>query len=124
MTPPRRRILLVDDEPLIVQTVGRQLEAEGFEVLTAMDGEDALVKVRTGRPDLLILDLMMPKLSGIKVCVALKRDQLYQQIPIIIMTAKGDLVDAQACKDCGADAFLEKPCRIEDIMKQVRTLLP
>ncbi len=92
--------------------------------MTAADGEEALVKVRMDRPDLIILDLMMPKLSGIKVCVSLKRDQLYQQIPIIIMTAKGELVDQKACEECGADAYLAKPCRIEDILKQVRALLP
>ena len=81
------------------------------------------MKARTQRPDLIILDLMMPRLSGIRVCVTLKRDQLYQQIPILVMTAKGELVDEQACQDCGADAFVAKPCSIEEILKQVRALL-
>ena len=124
MTPATRRILLVDDEPLIIQTLGTQLEASGFEVVTAMDGEAALAAARTQQPDLIVLDLMLPKLSGIKVCMTLKRDQVYQLIPILILTAKGELVNEQACHDCGADAFLAKPCGIEDILKQIRALLP
>jgi two-component system alkaline phosphatase synthesis response regulator PhoP len=124
MTQARRRILLVDDEPLVIQTLGTQLKAVGFEVATAMDGEAALTAARTQRPDLIVLDLMLPKLSGIKVCMTLKRDQVYQRIPILILTAKGDVVDEQACHDCGADAFLAKPCGIEDILTQIRALLP
>lgn len=124
MTPPKRKLLLVDDEPLVIQTLRPQLEAAGFEVVTAMEGEAALVAARAHRPDLIILDLMLPRLSGLKVCMTLKRDQVYQGIPILILTAKGELVDERACRDCGADAFLAKPCGIEDILKQIRALLP
>ena len=82
------RLLLVDDEPSIVKMVGKRLEVEGFDVLIAMDGQEALNKAQSEQPDLIILDLMLPKLNGYEVCTMLKQDTRHQHIPIVIFTAK------------------------------------
>ena len=108
MADGTRRVLLVDDELSIVKTVGKRLEVAGFEVISAMDGQDALEKACSAHPDLIVLDLMLPKISGLKVCMTLKHDQVYQHIPIIIYTGKGQDIDEDACRKCGADAFVPK----------------
>ena len=82
------KILLVDDEPSIVKMVGKRLEVEGFEVLVAVDGQDGLTKARAESPNLIVLDLMLPKLNGYEVCTMLKQDARYQKIPIVLFTAK------------------------------------
>ncbi len=117
------RILLVDDEPSTVMAIRKRLELAGYEVLTAMDGEEALVKARDLHPDLIVLDLQLPKLSGLKVCTTLKHDQLYQQIPIVILTGKEDVVDEQACRECGADAYLTKSSGTPALIEQIAELL-
>lgn len=89
MTQAKRRVLLVDDEPGILKTVGKRLEVSGYEVLTAADGQDGLSKARLGHPDVIILDLMMPRMNGFEVCAALKRDPQCRQIPVIILPGRG-----------------------------------
>lgn len=119
----KQRILLVDDEPSTVMAIRKRLELAGFDVLTALDGEDALVKARDLQPHLIVLDLQLPKLSGLKVCTMLKRDQLYQQIPIIILTGKEEVVDEQACRECGADAYLTKSSGTPALLDHITELL-
>lgn len=116
-------MLLVDDEPGLIKTIGKRLEVSGYEVVTAMDGEDALAKARLGRPDVIILDLMLPKLSGMEVCVALKQDASTQRIPVIIFTAKGRGMDEQLCRECGADAYINKAQQSKTLLEQVEGLL-
>ena len=120
----RLRILLVDDEPSIVKMVGKRLEVEGFDVLIAMDGQDGLAKARTQSPDLIVLDLMLPKLNGYEVCTMLKQDSRYQKIPVVMFTAKAQEKDEKLGMECGADAYVRKPFRAQELLGKIRGLLP
>ncbi len=120
----RVRILLVDDEPSIVKMVSKRLEVEGFEVLMAMEGEEGLTKARAEQPDLIILDLMLPKLNGYEVCTMLKQDPRYQKIPVILFTARAQEKDEKLGMECGADAYVRKPFRAPELLEKVRGLLP
>ena len=119
----RYRILLVDDEPSIVKMVGKRLEVEGFEVVIAMDGREGLTKARTVSPDLIVLDLMLPKLNGYEVCAMLKQDTRYQQMPIVLFTARVQEKDEQLGKECGADAYVRKPFRAQELLEKIRALI-
>ena len=118
------RILLVDDEPSIVKMVGKRLAVEGFEVLVAMDGQEALKKAQMESPQLIILDLMLPKLNGYEVCTMLKQDARYQKIPIIMFSAKAQEKDERLGLECGANAYVRKPFQAKELLEQVRALLP
>ena len=120
---PHRRVLLIDDEPAIVKTVGKRLELAGFEVLTAADGAEGLTKAQLGKPDVIILDLMMPKLNGFEVCAKLKKDPQLQRIPIIIFTAKGGEADERLCREIGADAYITKSHQSKAIIEQIEAIL-
>ena len=117
------RILVVDDEPLIVKLLAKHLEEDGFTVLTAMDGYEALTKARAESPDLILLDIILPKLNGYEVCTMLKQDTRHQKTPIVMLTAKAQEKDERLGKDCGADVYLRKPLRIQPLLEQIRTLL-
>ena len=117
------RILLVDDEPSIVKIVGKRLEVEGFDVLVAVDGQDALVKARAAHPDLIILDVMLPKLNGYEVCKALKQDARYQKIPIVLFTAKAQEKDEKLGMECGANGYVPKPFSAQELLEKVRALI-
>ena len=119
----KHRILLVDDEPSIVKMVSKRLEVEGFEVLIAMDGREGLVKAQAENPDLIILDLMLPKLNGYEVCAMLKQDTRYQRIPIVLFTAKAQDKDEQLGMECGANAYVRKPFRAQELLEKVRSLI-
>ena len=123
MAQVKRRVLLVDDEMGIIKTVGKRLEVAGYEVLTAMDGDDGLMKAQLGQPDVIILDLMLPKKSGFEVCTALKKDPRYQKIPVIIFTGKGQEMDERLCRELGADAYLSKPHVSKALIEQIEALL-
>lgn len=117
------RILLVDDEPSIVKMVGKRLEVEGFDVLVAVDGQEGLAKAQTQQPDLIILDLMLPKLNGYEVCTMLKQDTRYQKIPIILFTARAREKDEKLGMECGANAYVRKPFRAQELLERIRLLL-
>jgi len=117
------RILLVDDEPSIVKMVGRRLEVEGFTVSVAGDGQEGLAKAQAEQPDLLILDLMLPKLNGYEICTMLKQDIRYQKIPIILFTAKTQDKDEKLGMECGANAYVRKPFRAPELLETIRKLL-
>ena len=119
----KRRVLLVDDEPSIIKMVGKRLELSGYEVVAALDGEDGLAKARVGRPDVVILDLMLPKMNGMEVCAALKRDPQYRQIPIIIFTARRQEMDEKLCRECGADAYVTKAQQSKALIEQLEAVL-
>ena len=118
------RILLVDDEPSIVKMVGKRLEVEGFEVLIAMDGQDGLDKARSQSPDLIVLDLMLPKLNGYEICTMLKQDARYQKIPVVLFTAKAQEKDEKLGMECGANGYVRKPFRAQELLEKIRGLLP
>ena len=119
----KRRVLLVDDERDIVKFIGKGLEVAGYEVLTALDGEEALTKAALGRPEVIILDLMLPKRSGFELCALLKKDPQLRTVPIIIFTGKGGEMDERLCRELGADAYLTKPHTSSALIEQIEALL-
>ena len=119
----KRRVLLIDDEPSIIKVVGKRLEVAGYEVMTALDGQDGLTKAKLGSPDIIILDIMMPKMSGFEVCAALKKDPQYQHIPIVIFTGKGKDMDEKLSRELGANAYISKPHTADDLVEQIEILL-
>jgi len=117
------RILLVDDEPDLVHLVSARLQAAGYQVTTAADGQQALDLVRQEKPDLIILDLMLPKVNGYKVCRLLKFDDRYRKIPILIFTARAQEEDIRLATDCGAEAYLTKPFEAQVLLAKLSDLL-
>jgi DNA-binding response OmpR family regulator len=120
LTAPARTVLLVDDEPTLVATVKYNLERDGFQVLTAGDGEAALNLARARRPDLVILDLMLPVMDGLEVCRLLRRES---KLPILMLTAKAEEVDKVVGLEMGADDYLTKPFGMRELVARVRALL-
>ena len=120
-TPPR--ILVVDDNPNNVEILRMRLEAHGYEVVTAADGEEGLAAVRNHLPDLVLLDIMMPKIDGIEVCRRLRADPSLPFIPIILVTAKSDPKDVVAALEAGGDEFLTKPVDHGALVARVKSML-
>ena len=118
-----KKILVVDDEVDLVETVRFPLEMKGFDVLVSYNGEDALSQARKEKPDLIILDLMLPKLDGYKVCRLLKFDERYKHIPILMLTAKTQEKDKILGKETGADEYITKPFEMDDLMEKVKKYL-
>ncbi|MCX5698451.1 MAG: response regulator [Candidatus Omnitrophica bacterium] len=118
-----KTILVVDDEPQLVDLVKMRLEANNYLVLTADDGQEALEKARQDKPDLIILDLMLPKMDGYKVCGLLKADARYNKIPIILFTARAQESDRKTGKDVGADAYITKPFEPQTLLGAIKELL-
>ena len=116
------RILLVDDEPDLVQLVSMRLQTAGYLVDMAYDGQQALEQVKNSRPDLIILDLMLPKLDGYKVCRLLKFDERTRSIPILIFTARAQVEDVTLATECGADAYLTKPFEAKALVTKIQEL--
>jgi len=123
MTPSKPRILIVDDELDLVSVLRMGLEIEGFEVIEAMDGEEGLRRARQDRPDLMVLDLMLPKMDGYKVCRALKFDERFRALPIIILSARSGDADRRLALDMGADQFITKPYEMSDLVARIRHYL-
>jgi DNA-binding response OmpR family regulator len=119
----KNKILVVDDEVDLVETLRFPLEMEGFDVLVSYNGEDALNKARKENPDLILLDLMLPKLDGYKVCRLLKFDERYKHIPILMLTAKTQQKDKLLGQETGADEYITKPFEIDELMKKIKTYL-
>ncbi|HQP10212.1 MAG TPA: response regulator [Candidatus Omnitrophota bacterium] len=119
----KKKILLVDDEKDILLIVAFKLKGAGYEVITAMDGQEGLNKARAESPDLIILDLMLPKIQGHKVCGLLKNDTKYKNIPIILFTARVQKEDIELSREVGADAYITKPFEASDLMGKVAELL-
>jgi DNA-binding response OmpR family regulator len=120
---PKKRILLVDDEVQLVEMVKLRLEANDYEVITAYDGQEALDKARKEKPDLMILDLMLPKVDGYKVCRMLKFDEKYKSIPIILFTARAQESDEKLGFEVGADAYIIKPFEPQILMGKIKELI-
>jgi len=118
-----QKILIVDDESDIVSALTIRLESLGYEIISAEDGITALEKARSEKPDLILLDVMLPKLDGYKVCRMLKFDEKYKDIPIIIITAKGEELNRRMGMDMGANAYITKPFKPEDLTSKIKELL-
>jgi DNA-binding response OmpR family regulator len=119
--PPR--ILIVDDEADLVSVLRFGLEIEGFELIEAGDGEEGLRLAREQRPSLMLLDLMLPKLDGYKVCRALKFDERYKSMPIFILSARSGEQDRRLAIEMGADAFITKPYEMRELVAKIRVRL-
>jgi len=117
------RILVVDDNEANVDIAKMRLEAQGYEIVTAIDGEEALARVRETEPDLILLDIMMPKLDGIEVTRRLKADASLPFIPIILVTAKADVKDVVAGLEAGGDDYLTKPFEHAALVARVHSML-
>jgi DNA-binding response OmpR family regulator len=114
------RILVVDDEPALVKALKFNLEKEGFTVITAADGKEALIKAETEDPSLVILDVMLPEVDGFEVCRRLRR---VSAVPIIMLTAKGEEIDRVVGLEIGADDYLTKPFSLRELISRVKALL-
>jgi two-component system, OmpR family, alkaline phosphatase synthesis response regulator PhoP len=117
------KILVVDDEVYIVHILDFSLGMEGYEVVTALDGEQALEKVNSERPDLVVLDIMMPKLDGYEVCKTIKASPDTHHIPVILLSAKGRNVDQKMGFDVGADDYITKPFSPRKLVERINQLL-
>ena len=118
-----RKVLIVDDEPNIVVPLEFLMEQNGYEVMIAQSGEECLEIISKDRPDLLLLDIMLPGIDGFEVCEILRLNPDWKDIKIIFLTAKGREVDIAKGMVLGADAYITKPFSNEHIVRQVRELL-
>lgn len=118
-----RKILIADDEPNIVISLEFLMKKEGFQVAVAGDGEEAMAKVASFGPDLLLLDVMMPKKSGFEVCEALRADPANSALKIVMLTAKGRETEVAKGLAIGADAYVTKPFSTKDLVVRVKELL-
>ncbi len=119
----KQKILVVDDEIQLVKAIEIRLKQAGYEVSTANDGQEGFDKARKEEPDLILLDLMLPKLDGYKVCRMLKFDEKYKRIPIIMLSARAQESDAKQGLETGADAYIVKPFQHEIVLAKIKELL-
>jgi DNA-binding response OmpR family regulator len=119
----KKKILVVDDQIDLVKTLQFALELEQYQVLVSYNGEDALNQARRENPDLILLDIMLPKLDGYKVCRFLKFDEHYKHIPILMMTAKSQEKDKLIGKETGADEYITKPFDMDELMGKIKAYL-
>ncbi len=118
-----RRILIIEDDKDIVELVRYNLEKEDFQVLATSDGVSGLAQVKKSPPDLLLLDLMLPKLSGLEICKDIRRDTSLNRLPILMLTARGDEADRVVGLELGADDYVTKPFSPRELVARVRALL-
>jgi phosphate regulon transcriptional regulator PhoB len=118
-----KKILVVDDEPDIVELVSYNLKKEKFEISSASDGEEALAKIRKEKFDFLILDLMLPGIQGMELCRILRSDPRTKNLPVIMLTAKGEEVDRILGLEIGADDYISKPFSPRELVARVRAVM-
>jgi phosphate regulon transcriptional regulator PhoB len=118
-----KRILVIEDDPDIVELLRYNLDKEGFQVYAATDGKTGLEMVKRGSANLLILDLMLPQLSGIEVCKEIRRSPEHQTLPIIMLTARGEESDRVLGLELGADDYVTKPFSVREMVARVKALL-
>ena len=114
-----KKILVVDDEPDLLRVATFRLKKAGYEVFFAVDGQQALDSTKEYKPDLILLDLLLPDISGEEVCKRIKADVELERIPVIIFTAITDKIDEKS-KSCGADDYLIKPFAIEELLGKIK----
>lgn len=119
----KKKILVVDDEQDLLDFVTLRLEANNYQVVVARDGEEALKFFVQEKPDLVLLDIVMPKLNGFKVCQALKKNPAGAKIPIIMLTAKDRVNDIKLAKESGADAYIVKPFDASTLLVTIKDQL-
>jgi two-component system alkaline phosphatase synthesis response regulator PhoP len=119
----RQKIMIVDDEMATLLPLKRSLEAEGYRVLEAYDGYQAIEKSKTEMPELIVLDLMLPGIDGFEVCAQLKKDKLTGKIPVIMLTAKDEVRDKVEGLEMGADDYVTKPFNLNELKARIRNVL-
>jgi DNA-binding response OmpR family regulator len=117
------KVLIVEDEDTLARTLADKLRSDGFTVVTAEDGEEGLEKIREDRPDLIVLDIMLPKLDGLSLCRIIRRDTATAHIPIIMLTARGTEVDKIVGLESGADDYVVKPLALGEFLARVRAVM-
>jgi DNA-binding response OmpR family regulator len=118
-----KKILIVDDEPNIVLSLEFLMKHSGYAVTTAYDGEEALAAIKADQPDLMLLDVMMPKLNGFAVCQAVRENPDWQAMRVIMVTAKGRDIEFEKGVSLGADAYITKPFSAQELLDKVAELL-
>lgn len=119
----KKKILIVDDETDMRKAISIRLKINNYETIAASDGEEGLQKAKTENPDLIILDLMMPKINGYEVCRMLKFDDKYKKIPIIILSALSQQSEKEKAEQSGADAYFIKPFDLALLLAKIKTLI-
>ena len=119
----KKKILIVDDEPDILRLISLRLRKLGYDVLTAVDGKEALDATRNENPDLVLLDLLIPFMNGAEVCEQIKNDKTLKHIPIILFTAHSDTMTAEKAKKLGAEDYIIKPFDPEELTDKVEEIL-
>jgi CheY-like chemotaxis protein len=122
-SPKKKRILVVEDQAAIINMLRMRLEANNYEVITAGDGQEGLEKAHKENPSLIILDIMLPKMNGYKVCQLLKADPKYNTIPIIISSGRTPQEIKKVGQEVGADAYVSKPFEAEVLLSKMKELL-
>jgi len=118
-----KKILVVDDEPDVASLLTLMLKSQGYDVITARDGQEALEKARNQNPDLILLDVMLPKMDGYKVARMLKFDENFSHIPIILLTAKIQEKDRQTGMEMGANDYVTKPFDTALLLSKIKAIL-
>jgi len=118
-----KKILVIEDDKDIIELVKYNLEKDGFQVTATVDGASGLTQVRKAPPDLLVLDLMLPKLSGLEICKEVRKDVALNRLPILILTAKGEEADRVVGLELGADDYVTKPFSPRELAARVKALL-
>ncbi|MGK2950452.1 MAG: response regulator transcription factor [Acidimicrobiales bacterium] len=121
---PSPTVLIVEDDPVILRLLEVNFDLEGFTVLLAHDGAEGIEVARTERPDVIVSDIMMPRVSGLELLAALKGDDATSAIPIILLSAKAQTADLKAGTEAGADDYVTKPFEPLDLVERVNALLP
>ena len=117
------KIFIIEDEPSIIQLVKHNLEKEGFVVSSSLNGNEGLKELKKFQPNLLLLDWMLPDLSGIDVCKNIRRDNIFRNLPIIMLTAKGEEEDKIKGLDSGVDDYLTKPFSFNELLARIKAVL-
>jgi two-component system alkaline phosphatase synthesis response regulator PhoP len=118
-----KTILVVDDDREVIAVLKNRLEANNFNVISAGDGFEAIKMVKEHKPDLIVMDIMMPKMNGIKACALIKSDNRFQKIPIIMLTSSASESDKTVSKEVGANEFCSKPLNIIELKAKIELLL-
>ncbi|WP_262589240.1 phosphate regulon transcriptional regulator PhoB [Candidatus Pelagibacter communis] len=117
------KIFIIEDEPSIIQLVQHNLEKNGFIVSSSLNGNDGLKELKKFQPDLLLLDWMLPDLSGVEICKSIRKDNIFKSLPVIMLTAKGEEEDKIKGLDSGVDDYLTKPFSFNELMARMKAVL-
>ena len=118
-----KKILIVDDEPTTVFLLKVRLAQNDYDIMVAEDGEQGYWKAKNERPDLIILDVMLPNMGGFEICTKIKKDETLCNIPIIMLSARCGDIDQRMGAECGSDAYFGKPCDVKTLLKMIADLL-